>query len=106
MERQWFKAYATGLLVNSPRTPIDAERIVIVLGTEGIGRPVEISISLEKSAKRPDELVVYASADLWFAEVPPKIGELIMHKYPTTPSTGTLAVRYWSTRMSPGDPPA
>jgi hypothetical protein len=106
MAKKWFKAYATGLVNNSPRANIDAERIVVVLGEDPSGRPLEISISLEQSDKRPDELVVFVTEELWFAIDKPHVPELIMHKYPTTHGTGTLSVRFWPVATHEGDPPA
>lgn len=42
METKFFRAYATTTSNNGPRVPIDAERIVIVLGKDEKGRPLEI----------------------------------------------------------------
>jgi hypothetical protein len=60
VKTRFFKAYATTELNDGPRTLIDAERIVIVLGEDCEGRPLEISIRLADYAKSPPEVQVFA----------------------------------------------
>src|SRR5262249_511979 len=43
-----FRAYLTTELVDGPRVPISAERIVVVLGDDELGHPLELSIVLNK----------------------------------------------------------
>jgi hypothetical protein len=95
MAKKWFKAFATGMENNSARVPIDAERIVVVLGDDADGRPLEISISLEQSNKMPNELIVYAIEERWLPTPTRHVAELIMHKCPTTNGSGFLSVRFW-----------
>jgi hypothetical protein len=54
-----YEAYLTTERVGGTRTPIAAERIVIVLGQDEGGRPLELSIVLKKSA-HPGRLTVYS----------------------------------------------
>jgi hypothetical protein len=54
------EAYLTSRLVGSPRIPISAERLVVVLGKDELGHPLEISIDLTRSREDPQRLFVYA----------------------------------------------
>jgi hypothetical protein len=54
-----YEAYLTTERVDGPRTPIAAERIVIVLGRDEDGRLLELSIVLKKPA-RPGKLTFYS----------------------------------------------
>ena len=54
-----YPAYLTTEMVGGPRTPIAAERIVIVLGRDRDGRPLELSVVLRKPP-RPGRLTLYA----------------------------------------------
>jgi hypothetical protein len=60
MGKVWFKAFATTESNDGPRVPIDAERIVFVLGEDDEGRRLEISVVLRDHGKTPPELGVWA----------------------------------------------
>jgi hypothetical protein len=55
-----FEAYLTTAQNGGPRTRLDGERIVIVLGRDVGGRPLEVSIYLQPWPGSPEELVVAA----------------------------------------------
>jgi hypothetical protein len=55
-----YQAYLTSKLVGSPRIPISAERLVVVLGKDEHGHPLEVSIDLTRSPDDPPQLFVYA----------------------------------------------
>lgn len=55
-----YPAYTTTQRVGEPRTPINAERIVVDLGEDEFGNKLELSIDLVKRSKEP--LGVWASA--------------------------------------------
>jgi hypothetical protein len=55
-----FQAYLTSQLSGSARIPIAAERIVVVLGKDERGHPLEISIDLTRPASDPLSLRVNA----------------------------------------------
>jgi hypothetical protein len=55
-----FEAYLTTAQYGGPRTRLDGERIVVVLGSDEGGRPLEVSIYLQSWPGSPEELVVAA----------------------------------------------
>ncbi len=94
-----FMAFATTNENDGKRTPIHAERIVVVLGKDDEGRPLEISIYLEPPKDQPEALSVCAIEEPW----PRQLGlpwthspELIIDKPTTTWNTCRLSVRFRS----------
>jgi hypothetical protein len=55
-----YQAFVTTDLVNGERIPINGERIVIVLGEDEEGRPLELSFSLIKAKGKEGRLAVYS----------------------------------------------
>lgn len=55
-----YKAYATTKLRNGVQTPIQAECIVIEIGQDKLGRPMEITIDLQPSIYGKDRLTLTA----------------------------------------------
>jgi hypothetical protein len=55
-----FEAYLTTAQNGGPRSRLDGERIVVVLGRDKGGRPLEVSIYLQPWPGSPEELVVAA----------------------------------------------
>jgi hypothetical protein len=55
-----YQAYLTTEATDQQRIPITSERIVIVLGDDDAGRPVELSIDLKKRPDRPGKIAIYA----------------------------------------------
>jgi hypothetical protein len=92
-----FAAFATTSLNDGPRIPIDAERIVVVLGKDDEGRPLEISIYLEPLGRDAPKNALPVCA---IQEPPPDIQsfwthspELIIESGKTW-NTCRLSVRY------------
>jgi hypothetical protein len=55
-----FEAYLTTAQNGGPRVPLSGERIVVVLGQDEAGRPLEVSIYLRPWPGSPADLVVAA----------------------------------------------
>jgi hypothetical protein len=55
-----YPAYLTTEATDEERIPISGERIVIVLGEDDAGRPIELSIVLKKNQCRPGRIAMYA----------------------------------------------
>lgn len=62
-KKRRFEAFATTAMNDGPRTPIEAERIVISLGKDSAGRPLELSISLDPSNRRPGALTCFSTIE-------------------------------------------
>ncbi|MCI0684930.1 MAG: hypothetical protein L0Y71_22775 [Gemmataceae bacterium] len=57
--KRFHKAFSTTEMADGPRALISAERIVIELGWDEAGRPLELSIPLEESS-RPGVVTLYS----------------------------------------------
>jgi hypothetical protein len=55
-----FAVYLTTAQNGGPRIPLNGERIVVVLGQDEEGRPLEVSIYLQPWPDSPAELVIAA----------------------------------------------
>lgn len=55
-----YEAYLTAEATDSERVPITGERIVIVLGQDEAGRPLELSIDLKKRPHHPSKIAIYS----------------------------------------------
>lgn len=66
-----FEAFVTTAQNGGPRTPIQGERIVVVLGRDEGGRPLEVSIYLQPWPGSPTDLVVAAFEEKTQLDAPP-----------------------------------
>jgi hypothetical protein len=55
-----YRAYLATKCAGSPRIPIEADRVVVVLGEDELGQALEISIDLTRPTSNASHLVVYA----------------------------------------------
>jgi hypothetical protein len=92
MQKRFFKAYATTESNDGPRVPIDAERIVFVLGEDDQGRPLEISIRLRDPGNAPPALSISAIIEPTPNPLPGEyVPNLVMKKW-NTYNTGAVSV--------------
>ena len=56
----YYSAYITAEPVDSPRVPILGERIIIELGDDDDGRPMELSIVLRKPKDHSGKIAMYS----------------------------------------------
>jgi hypothetical protein len=58
--RPAFEAFVTTAENGGPRVPVEGERLVIVMGRDAAGRPLELSLYLQPWPDRPSQVVVAA----------------------------------------------
>ena len=103
VDKQSFKAFATTERNDGPRIPIDAERIVVVLGEDGDARTLEVSIRLRDFGKVPPKLLIYAIVEPTPNPLPGPYRPRLEVTHDGSPNCATLSVQHEPWFKQPDD---